>query len=107
MTNLKKIQLFIVVNDFKVVVLVNSETTRNVISFEFLTKNEVKTERKRLASDLYEFNEKRIKEKMNRKVTTQVKTMSRELFVIFDVMNCAKNVLLKYSWFKDYNFIVN
>ena len=96
MTNLKKIQLFIVINNFKVVILMNSEVTRNVISFEFMIKHEVKTERKRLALNLYEFNEKRIKEKVNRKVTTQIIIMNREVFVIFDVMNCVKNVLLKY-----------
>ena len=69
MTNLKRIQLFIVINDFKVVILMNLKVTRNVILFEFITKHEVKTERKRLALNLYEFNKKRIKEKMNRKVT--------------------------------------
>ena len=70
MTNLKRIQLFIVINDFKTVILMNSEVTRNVISFEFVTKHEMKTERKRFASDLYEFNEKKIKNKVNQKITT-------------------------------------
>ena len=96
MTNLKRIQLLIVINGFKTVALVNSEVTRNVISFEFLIKNEMKTERKRFASDLYEFNEKKIKEKVNRKVTILIKTKDREMFVIFDVINCVKDVLLKY-----------
>ena len=48
----------------------NSEVTRNVISFEFVIKHEMKTERKRLALNLYNFNEKKIKEKVNQKVTT-------------------------------------
>ena len=96
MADLKRIQLPIVINGFRAVALMNSEATRNVISSEFVTKHGMKTERKRLASDLYEFNGKRVKEKMNKKVTTQVKTMNREIFVIFDVMNCAKNALLKY-----------
>ena len=74
----------------------NSEVTRNVISFEFVIKHEVRTERKRLASNLYGFDGKRIKEKVNQKVTIKAKTMSREVFVIFDVMNCAKKTLLKY-----------
>ena len=65
MTNLKKIQLLIVINDFKIVIFINLKVTRNVISFEFVIKHEVKTERKRLALNLYEFNEKRIKEKVN------------------------------------------
>ena len=65
MTNLKKIQLFIVINGFKVVILVNLKVIRNIISFEFVTKHEVKTVKKRLASDLYEFNEKRMKKIVN------------------------------------------
>ena len=96
MTNLKKTQLFIVINGFKTVVLMNLKVTRNVISFKFVIKHEVKTERKRLASDLYEFNEKKIKEKVNRKVTIQMIVINREVFVIFDVINCAKDALLKY-----------
>ena len=96
MTNLKRIQLFIVINGSRAVALVNSGATRNVISFGFVVKHGMKTERKRLASDLYEFNEKRIKEKVNQKVTTQIIIMSREVFVIFDVMNCAKDALLRY-----------
>ena len=96
MTDLKRIQLFIVINDFRAVILVNSEIIRNVISFEFVTKHGLKTERKRLASNLYEFDGKRIKEKVNREITIQVKTMNREVSVIFDVINCIKNVLLKY-----------
>ena len=70
MTNLKKIQLFIIINGFKVVVLVNLKVIRNVISFEFVIKHEVKIKKKRLALNLYEFDEKKIKEKMNQKVTT-------------------------------------
>ena len=69
MTDLKRIQLLIMINDFKIIILINSEVTRNVISFEFVTKHEVKTVRKRLALNLYEFNEKRMKELMNQKVT--------------------------------------
>ena len=53
------------INDFKVVIFMNLEITRNVISFEFIIKHEVKTVRKRLALNLYEFNEKRMKEIMN------------------------------------------
>ena len=96
MTNLKKIQLFIVINDLKIVILVNLKVIRNVISFEFVIKHEVKTKNKRLASDLYEFNEKKIKEKVNRKVTIRVKVLNREVFIIFNVINCVKNALLKY-----------
>ena len=96
MMNLKRIQLLIMINDFKVVVLMNLKVTRNVISFEFVIKHEVKIKRKRFALNLYKFDEKRIKEKVNQKVTTQVKIMSREVFVIFDVMNYVKNALLKY-----------
>ena len=97
MTNLKKIQLLIVINDLKTVIFMNSEVTRNVISFEFMIKHEMKTKRKRLASDLYEFDEKRIKKKMNQKVTIKIKILNRKVFVIFDVINCVRNALLKYS----------
>ena len=65
MTNLKKIQLLIVINDFKIVILVNLKVTRNIISFEFVIKHEVKIKKKRLALNLYKFNEKKIKEKVN------------------------------------------
>ena len=57
------------INDFKVVVFVNLKVTRNIISFEFVTKHELKTEKKRLALNLYEFDEKRTKEKVNQKVS--------------------------------------
>ena len=107
MTDLKRIQLLIVINGFKAVAFVNSEITRNVISSEFLAKNEVKTERKRLASDLYGFDEKRVEGKVDREVTTQVKTMSREISVTFDVMDCARDALLGYPWLRDHNPIVN
>ena len=107
MTNLKRIQLFIVINDFKVVILVNSEIIRNVISFEFLAKNGVKTERKRLASDLYGFDGKRVEGKVDREVTAQVKTMGREISVTFDVVDCARDALLGYPWLRDHNPIVN
>ena len=53
------------INDFKIVILVNLKVTRNVILFEFMIKHEVKTERKRLALNLYDFNKKKIKEKVN------------------------------------------
>ena len=96
MTDLKRIQLSIVVNGFRAVALVNSGATRNVISFGFVAKHGVKTERKRLASELYGFDGKRIKEKVNQEVTTQVKTISREVSIIFNVINCIKNALLKY-----------
>ena len=47
----------------------NLKVTRNVISFEFVIKHEVKIKRKRLALNLYEFDEKRTEEKVNREVT--------------------------------------
>ena len=53
------------INDFKVVTLVNLKTICNIISFEFVIKQELKTMRKRLASKLYKFNEKRVKDKLN------------------------------------------
>ena len=96
MTNLKKIQLLIVINDFKIVTFVNLKVTRNVISFKFVTKHEVKIKKKRLALKLYDFDEKRIKEKVNQKVTIQIKIISREVLIIFNVMNYVKNALLKY-----------
>ena len=74
----------------------NLKVTRNIISFEFVTKHEVKTERKRLALKLYGFDEKKVKEKVNQKVTIQIKTISREVSITFDVVNCVRNVLLKY-----------
>ena len=96
MTDLKRIQLFIVINDFRTVVFVNSEVTRNVISSGFVAKHGMKTVRKRLASDLYGFDGKRVEGTVDQEVTTQIKTMSREVFVTFDVVNCARNALLEY-----------
>ena len=48
----------------------NLKITQNVISFKFMIKHEVKIKKKRLALNLYKFNEKKIKEKVNQKVTT-------------------------------------
>ena len=107
MTDLKRIQLFIVINGFKAVALVNSEATRNVISSGFVAKHGVKTVRKRLASDLYGFDGKRVKGTVDQEVTIQVKIMDREVSVTFDVMNCARDALLKYPWLRDHNPIVN
>ena len=53
------------INDFKIVVFVNLKIIRNIILFEFVIKHEVKIKKKRLALNLYDFDEKKIKEKVN------------------------------------------
>ena len=97
MSDLKRIQIFIVINDLKIVTLVNFEATRNVISTKFVIKHELKTMRKQLVTKLYSFDGKRIKEDVSQKLSTLIKVTDKISNITFDVIDTARNVFLKYS----------
>ena len=97
MSDLKKIQILIVINDFKIVILVNFEVIRNVILTKFVIKHELKTMKKQLVTKLYNFDEKRIKENVSQKLSTLIKIIDKISNIIFDVIDTTKNVFLKYS----------
>ena len=97
MSDLKRIQIFIVINGLKVVTLVNFEATRNVISTKFVIKHELRTMRKQLVTKLYSFDEKRIKEDVSQKLSTLIKMTDKTSNIIFDVIDTTRNVFLRYS----------
>ena len=97
MSDLKRIQIFIVINDLKIVILVNFEVTRNVILTKFVIKHELRTMRKQLVTKLYNFDEKRIKENVSQKLLTLIKMIDKISNIIFDVIDTTKDVFLKYS----------
>ena len=97
MSDLKRIQILIVINGLRVVILVNFEATRNVISTKFVIKHELRTMRKQLVTELYSFDEKRIKEDVSQKLSTLMKVAGKISNIIFDVVDTARNVFLRYS----------
>ena len=97
MSDLKRIQIFIVINDFKIVILVNFEVIRNVILTKFVIKHELRTMRKQLVTKLYNFDEKRIKKDVSQKLLTLMKMIDKISNIIFDVIDTARNIFLRCS----------
>ena len=97
MFDLKRIQILIVINDFKVVILVNFEVIRNVILTKFIIRHELRTVRKQLVTKLYNFDKKRVKENVSQELSASIKIVGKTSNVIFDVINTVKNIFLKYS----------
>ena len=96
MSDLKRIQILIVVNGLRVVILVDFEATRNVISTKFVTKHGLRTVRKQLVTKLYSFDGKRIKEDVSQELSTLIKVTGKTSNITFDVVDTARNVFLKY-----------
>ena len=96
MSDLQRIQTDITINDLKVVVLVDFEVTRNVISVKFVIKHELRTKNKQLVSKLYSFDETRIKEDVTQKLISVIKLSEKTFNVIFDVIDCVRDVFLEY-----------
>ena len=96
MSDLQRIQTDITINDLKVVVLVDFETTRNVISVKFMIKHELRTKNKQLVSKLYSFDETRVKEDITQKLISVIRLNERSFNVVFDVIDCVRDVFLKY-----------
>ena len=92
MSDLQRIQTNITINNLKVVAFVNFEATRNVISVKFVIKHELRTKNKQLVSKLYSFNETRIKKDVTQKLAAIVKLSERTFTIIFDVVDCIKDV---------------
>ena len=97
MSDLKRIQVPIVINGLRVVALVDSEATRNVISTKFVIKHELRTMRKQLVTELYSFDEKRIKEDVSQELSALIKVAGKTSNITFDVVDTARNVFLRYS----------
>ena len=97
MSDLKRIQVLIVINGLRIVVLVNSGATRNVISTKFVTKHGLRTVRKQLVTKLYSFDEKRIEENVSQELSALMKVAGKTSNIIFDVVDTARNVFLRYS----------
>ena len=97
MSDLKRIQVPIVINGLRVVALVDSGATRNVISTKFVTKHGLRTVRKQLVTKLYSFDEKRIEGDVSQELSALVKVAGKTSNITFDVIDTARDVFLKYS----------
>ena len=97
MSDLRRIQTNITINDLKVVVFVDFEVTRNVISVKFVIEHKLRTKNKQLVSKLYSFDKTRIKEDVTQELIAVVKLSEKSFNVIFNIVNCIRNVFLKYS----------
>ena len=72
-----------------------------------MIKHELRTKNKQLVLKLYSFDETKIKEDVTQKLVAIVKLSEKTFTIIFDVINCIKDVFLKYSWLQDHNSIIN
>ena len=107
MSDLQRIQINITINNLKVVVFVDFEATRNVISIKFVIKHELRTKNKQLVLKLYNFDETRIKEDITQKLILIIRLSERSFNVVFDVIDCVRDVFLEYFWLRDHNSIIN
>ena len=96
MSDLRRIQADITINDLRVVVLVDFEVTRNVILVKFVIKHELRTKNKQFVSKLYNFDETRVKEDVTQKLISVIKLSEKTFNVIFDVIDCVRDVFLRY-----------
>ena len=97
MSDLKRIQVSIVVNGLRIVALVDFGATRNVISTKFVAKHELRTMRKQLVTELYSFDEKRVEGDVSQKLSALVKVADKTSNITFDVVDTARDVFLRYS----------
>ena len=107
MSDLQRIQTDITINDLRIVTLVDFEVTWNVISVKFMIKHKLRTKNKQLVSKLYNFNETRIKEDITQKLISVIKLSEKSFNVVFNVIDCVRDVFLKYFWLRDHNSIIN
>ena len=96
MLNLQKIQINITINDLKIVTFVDFKVTQNVILVKFVIKHELRTKNKQLVLKLYSFDETRIKEDITQKLILVIRLSDKSFNVVFDVIDCVKNVFLRY-----------
>ena len=107
MSDLQRIQTDITINNLKIVVFVNFKVTWNVISVKFVIKHERRTKNKQLVLKLYNFDETRIKEDITQKLILIIRLSERSFNVVFDVIDCVRDVFLEYFWLRDHNSIIN
>ena len=96
MSDLQRIQTDITINDLRAVALVDFEATRNVISAKFVIKHELRTENKQLVPELYSFDETRVKGDITQELISVVRLGERSFNVVFDVIDCVRDVFLEY-----------
>ena len=107
MSDLKRIQVPIVINGLRVVTLVDSGATRNVISIKFVAKHGLRTVRKQLVTELYSFDEKRVEEDVSQELSALIKVADKISNIIFDVVDTARDVFLRYPWLRDQNPLID
>ena len=96
MLDLRRIQINITINNLKVVAFVDFEVTRNVILVKFMIKHKLRTKNKQLVLKLYSFDKTKMKEDVTQKLIAVVKMNEKSFNVIFDVIDCIRNVFLEY-----------
>ncbi len=62
-----------------------------------MIEHELRTKNKQLVSKLYSFNKIRIKENVTQELVAIVKLSERSFEIIFNVIDCVKDVFLRYS----------
>ena len=72
-----------------------------------MIKHELKTKNKQLVSKLYSFDETKIKEDITQKLISLIRLSDKLFNVVFDVIDCVKDVFLRYLWLRDHNSIIN
>ena len=107
MSDLKRIQTNITINNLRVVTFVDFKVTWNVISVKFVIEHKLRTKNKQLILKLYSFNKTKVKEDVTQKLIIVVKLSERLFNVVFNIIDCIKDVFLEYSWLQDHNSIIN
>ena len=72
-----------------------------------MIKHKLRTKNKQLVLKLYNFDEIRIKEDIIQKLISVIKLNEKLFNVVFNVIDCVRDVFLKYLWLRDHNSIIN
>ena len=72
-----------------------------------MIKHKLRTKNKQLVSKLYSFDETRIKEDITQKLISVIRLSEKSFNVVFDVIDCVRDVFLEYFWLRDHNSIIN
>ena len=61
-----------------------------------MIKHKLRTKNKQLVSKLYNFNKTKIKENIIQKLILVIRLNDKLFNIVFDVIDCVKNVFLRY-----------
>ena len=61
-----------------------------------MIKHKLRTKNKQLVSKLYSFDKTRVKEDITQKLISIVRLSNKLFNVVFDVIDCVKDVFLRY-----------